>query len=45
MEGHIARLPELIHAAKKYNTFVILDDAHGVGVLGRDLEELQIIFE
>jgi 8-amino-7-oxononanoate synthase len=36
MEGHIARLPELIHAAKKYNTFVILDDAHGVGVLGRD---------
>jgi 8-amino-7-oxononanoate synthase len=36
MEGHIARLPELIHATKKYNTFVILDDAHGVGVLGKD---------
>jgi 8-amino-7-oxononanoate synthase len=36
MEGHIARLPELIHVAKKYNTFVILDDAHGVGVLGKD---------
>ena len=36
MEGHIARLPELVQAAKKYNTFVILDDAHGVGVLGRD---------
>jgi 8-amino-7-oxononanoate synthase len=36
MEGHIARLPELTQAAKKYNAFVILDDAHGVGVLGRD---------
>ena len=36
MEGHIARLPELIQAAQKYNTFVILDDAHGVGVLGKD---------
>ena len=34
MEGHIARLPELVRVAKEFNTFVILDDAHGVGVLG-----------
>ena len=34
MEGHIARLPELVAVARKFNTFIILDDAHGVGVLG-----------
>ena len=36
MEGHIARLPELIEVAKEFNTFFILDDAHGIGVLGDD---------
>jgi len=34
MEGHIARLPELLEVAKQHNAFVILDDAHGIGVLG-----------
>jgi 8-amino-7-oxononanoate synthase len=34
MEGHIARLPELVGVANEFNTFVILDDAHGIGVLG-----------
>ena len=34
MEGHIARLPELVSVARKFNTFIILDDAHGIGVLG-----------
>ena len=34
MEGHIARLPELVAVARKFNTFIILDDAHGIGVLG-----------
>lgn len=34
MEGHIARLPELVEVGKKFNAFIILDDAHGVGVLG-----------
>ena len=34
MEGHIARLPELLEVAKQHHAFVILDDAHGVGVLG-----------
>ena len=34
MEGHIARLPELLEVAKEFNAFFILDDAHGIGVLG-----------
>jgi len=34
MEGHIARLPELVEVAKKFHAFTILDDAHGIGVLG-----------
>jgi len=36
MEGHIARLPELIEVAKEFGAFFILDDAHGIGVLGDD---------
>lgn len=36
MEGHIARLPELLEVAKEFGAFFILDDAHGVGVLGDD---------
>ena len=36
MEGHIVRLPEFIDLARKYDAFVIVDDAHGFGVLGRD---------
>ena len=36
MEGHIAKLPELLAAAEEFETFNILDDAHGFGVLGRD---------
>jgi 7-keto-8-aminopelargonate synthetase-like enzyme len=35
MEGHIAKLPEIIAAAESHNCFVVLDDAHGFGVLGR----------
>ncbi len=36
MEGHIARLPELTSVAKEFNSFLILDDAHGFGVLGEN---------
>ncbi len=36
MEGHIARLPELLEVAKEFGAFFILDDAHGIGVLGDD---------
>jgi len=35
MEGHIAKLPDLIAIAEQYNAFSVLDDAHGFGVLGR----------
>jgi 8-amino-7-oxononanoate synthase len=35
MEGHIAKLPEIIAIAEHYNCFTVLDDAHGFGVLGR----------
>ena len=35
MEGHIARLPELGEIADEHGCFLVLDDAHGFGVLGR----------
>ena len=34
MEGHIARLPEFIEVIRGQNCLIILDDAHGLGVLG-----------
>ncbi len=34
MEGHIARLPELVEVARNHDTFFVVDDAHGLGVLG-----------
>ncbi len=36
MEGHIAKLPELLSVAEEFETFNVLDDAHGFGVLGRE---------
>lgn len=35
MEGDIAKLPEIITLAEKYNAVVVLDDSHGVGVMGK----------
>ena len=35
MEGDIANLPEIVKLAKKYNARTLVDDAHGVGVLGK----------
>ncbi|MDR1682966.1 MAG: pyridoxal phosphate-dependent aminotransferase family protein [Candidatus Symbiothrix sp.] len=35
MEGDIANLPEIVRLAKKYNASVMVDEAHGLGVLGR----------
>lgn len=35
MEGDIANLPEIVELAKKYRARVMIDDAHGIGVLGR----------
>ena len=34
MEGNIAKLPEIVALAKKYNATVMSDCAHAVGVLG-----------
>ena len=36
MEGHIAKLPQFVELAKEFRAFVILDDAHGFGVLGHE---------
>ncbi len=36
MEGDIIKLPELIELAKKYNASVMVDDAHSLGVLGKN---------
>jgi len=34
MEGDIAKLPQIVALAKKYDASVMVDDAHGLGVLG-----------
>jgi len=34
MEGDIVKLPEVLALAKRYGAAVILDDSHGVGVMG-----------
>lgn len=35
MEGDLAPLPDIMNLARKYNASVILDDSHGVGVMGK----------
>jgi 7-keto-8-aminopelargonate synthetase-like enzyme len=35
MEGDIIDLPKLVEIAEKYNSRVMVDDAHSIGVLGR----------
>ena len=35
MEGDIARLPDIVALARKYNAAIILDDSHGTGVMGK----------
>lgn len=34
MEGTMANLPEIVRLAKKYNAKTMVDEAHGIGVLG-----------
>lgn len=36
MEGDVANLPEIVRLAKKYNAAVMVDEAHGIGVFGRN---------
>ncbi len=34
MEGDVAKLPELVDLCKRYEAMLVVDDSHGVGVLG-----------
>ena len=36
MEGDIVRLPEMVELAEKYNASIMIDDAHAIGVLGKN---------
>ena len=35
MEGDLAKLPEIVALKKKYNCSIMVDEAHGIGVFGR----------
>lgn len=35
MEGDVANLPEIVRLAKKYDAAVMVDEAHSIGVFGR----------
>lgn len=36
MDGDLAKLPEIVELAEKYNAMTYVDDAHGSGVLGEN---------
>ncbi len=36
MEGDVANLPEIVRLAKKYDANVMVDEAHGIGVMGNN---------
>ena len=36
MEGHIAKMPEIIGIGEEFGCFSVVDDAHGFGVLGHE---------
>jgi glycine C-acetyltransferase len=35
MEGSLAPLPEIVELAKEFDAFLVVDDSHGTGVLGK----------
>ncbi len=36
MEGDLAKLPEIVNLAREYGARVMVDDAHGIGVVGEN---------
>ena len=36
IEGDLAKLPEIVELKKKYNASIMVDEAHGLGVFGRN---------
>jgi 8-amino-7-oxononanoate synthase len=36
MEGDLANLPDIVTLAKKYKAKIMVDDAHGIGVMGKN---------
>jgi 8-amino-7-oxononanoate synthase len=36
IEGHIASLPQIVDLADKHQAIVVVDDSHGIGVLGEE---------
>ena len=36
MEGDLAKLPQIVELKKKYNATVMVDEAHGLGVFGKN---------
>ena len=36
MEGDLSNLPEIVRLKKKYNARLMVDDAHGIGALGKN---------
>ena len=36
MEGDLARLPEIVELKHKYNCSIMVDEAHGIGVFGKN---------
>src|SRR5262249_61792162 len=36
MEGHIANLPAICELCDEFGAFLVVDDCHGFGVLGRE---------
>ncbi len=36
LDGEIINLPDYINLAKKYNAKIMIDDAHSIGILGKD---------
>jgi 7-keto-8-aminopelargonate synthetase-like enzyme len=36
MEGDLSNLPKVVELSKKYNAKIMVDDAHGIGVMGKN---------